>query len=344
MRDKRLVYGLLFASVAALVLTGTAWLMHSSPKEAPVMPSASAAVQSSGTVDANPFGKGEYMPPAASHAQSAAAGIRVFGVDEQGNLVLDADTRVRLDVLLAQLPKNATGHELQAIEESAVAGLPRHAAQQASRILDTYIRYLGAETELNALLAMESAASPDEMFNKLIALRRQHLGAQVADALFAAQETQDRHGIQIALMDADPKLSAQEKLARIEALQRALPDGAAALASDLDASRSALMMEQGVAALRQQGASEAQVQQLRERHVGAEAAKSIVEMEVQKMDWERRQQEFTQQKNAIARMDLSERQKLERMEALLSQLYSEEEIPVARAFDQMQVRSQALQN
>lgn len=344
MNDNRVSTGFLLATLIALMVTGAVWLLHSAPEEAPVVQSGPIGTQRSGTVDASPFAKGEYMPPSASHAPSAAEGTGVFRIDNKGNLVLDADTRIRLDILVSELPKNATGHELQAIEAAAVGGLPKQAAQQASHILDTYIRYLRAETELNTGLANENASSPEKMFNKVIALRRQHLGAQVADALFAAQESQDRYGIQIAMMEMDPKLTVQDKLARIEALQRALPDGATVLSSDLDASRSALMMEQGVAALRQQGASETQVQHLRERHVGAEAAKSIGEMEVQKMDWERRQQEFTQQKNAIAQMGLTEQQKRERVEMVLSQLYSEEELPAARAFNQLQARSQALHN
>jgi lipase chaperone LimK len=176
------------------------------------------------------------------------------------------------------------------------------------------------------------------MLNKLVVLRRQHLGAEVANALFAAQEAQDRFGIQIAGIDADQKLTAQEKLARLDVLQRSLPKDVPGLHAELDASRSALMMEQGVAALRQQGAPEAQVRQLRERHVGAEAAQNIGAMEVQKIDWEHRQQVFSQQKNAVAQMNLSEQQKQEKIEALLRQLYAEEEIPIARAFNQLPTR------
>lgn len=344
MSDKRLLIGLVFVSVTALMVTGSVWLMQATPGEAPVLQPGPAATHRSGTVEANPFAKGEYMPPSASKAPSGAEGTGVFRIDENGNLVLDGDTRIRLDILVSALPKNATSHELQAIEASAVAGLPKQAAQQALRVLNTYIRYLSAETELNAGLANGNASSPEEMFNKVIALRRQHLGAQVADALFAAQETHDRYGIQIAMMEMDQKLTAQDKLARIEALQRALPASAVALNSDLDASRSALAMEQGVATLRQQGASEVQVLQLRERHVGAEAAKNIGEMEAQKMDWERKQQAFLREKNAIAQMSLTEQQKRERMEMVLSQLYSDEELPAARASNQVRAGSQTLQN
>jgi lipase chaperone LimK len=176
---------------------------------------------------------------------------------------------------------------------------------------------------------------PEELFNKFVALRRQHLGSQVADAFFSSQEMQERVGIQLAVMDANPKLTAQDKIALIDALKRAIPDNAPALHAELDTARSALTMEQGVEALRQKGASEAEVRQMRERHVGAEGAESISEMEAQKIDWDRKQQAFAQQKDAIARMNLTEQQKQEKIEALLSRIYAEEEIPIARAFHQL---------
>jgi lipase chaperone LimK len=337
MNSTRLLLGFMIGTVAALIGTGAAWLMHSPPHEVPVLQSLPTTVERSGTIDANPFGKGEYSLPVTPNVQDLAHGTGVFRINAKGDLVLDYDTKVRLDILIADLPQNATRYETQAVEASAVAGLPQHAVQKALGVVDGYVRYLKAEAQLNQGFANGSAVQPEEMLNQVVALRRQHLGAQVADAFFSTQEAQDRIGIQIALMDADPKLTAQEKLARLDALQRTLPDNAPALRAELDTSRSALTMEQGVTSLRQQGATEAQILQLRERHVGAEAAQEISDMEVQKIDWERRQQTFSQQKNAITQMSISEQQKQERIEALLSQTYSEEEIPVARAYHQLQV-------
>lgn len=338
MNHNRLLSGVLIVMTAVLTVTGTVWLMHSSPQEKSAQVSMPLVAERSGTIDANPFGTGEFAGPVPPPVQTADAGTGIFRADEKGELILDHGTKIRLDILLAELPANPTRNELQTIETSAVAGLPQQAAQKALRIVDGYARYLKAERELNAGLSGESTAQPQDMFNKFVALRRQHLGAQVADAFFAAQEIEERVGIQIAVLDADPKLTAQEKLARLDELKRGLPQTAPGLHADLDASRAALTMEQDVAALRQQGAPEEQVHQLRERHVGPEAAQSIGEMEVQKNDWEHRQQTFSQQKNAISQLNLTAQQKQERIEALLSQIYTEEEIPSARAYHQLQIR------
>lgn len=277
------------------------------------------------------------MAPAAEPPPASMASTNTtFRIDGKGELVLDADTRLKLEMLAANLPASPTRHELQTIEATALAGLPQQAAQKASRILDAYIRYAKAEAELNAGFAEGAAVPPQVMLDKLVELRRQHLGTQVADALFGAQEMRERYGMQLALLESDPKLNAQQKLERIEALQRALPDDAADLKADLEGSRSALMMDQEIARMRQQGASDEQIRQVREQHVGPDAARELEEMEQHKFDWERRQQAFAQQRTMIAQMLISEQQKQERVEALLRQFYSEDEIPAARAYHQGQ--------
>jgi lipase chaperone LimK len=334
MIKNRLLFGFALAA-AVFVSCGAVWIIHAPSGLAPAAVLAPGAAPGSGTVDANPFAKGEYMAQPAAQAPSANTGTGVFKLDDKGRLALDADTRIRLEMLVSALPANATMHELQEAELAAVEGLPQPAAKEAVHILRAYVGYTRADAALNAEFAAAAGITPEAMLDKVIALRRQHLGTETADALFAEQERHDRYGIRIAMLEADPKLTAQEKLTRMEALQRTLPGDAAAIGAEIDASRSALLMEQEVAALRQQGATEAQVRQLRERQVGPEAAESIVEMEEQKMDWERRQQAFQQQKNAIVQMRLGEQQERDRIEMLLSQLYSEEERHAARAFHQL---------
>lgn len=333
MKDKRLISRLLIAAFVALIAAAAAYRMLSSPKEEPASSSASAIVEPSGPLwGDNPFAKGESRSPLPSYAQSVTANTGVFTVNEKGELILDSSTKVRLDILVTGLPQNPTGHELEAAKTSAIAGLLQNTAQKAVLILDNYLRYSKAEAELNTGFANENGAPPEKMLDQLIALRRQQLGAQVADALFAVQEAQDRYGIQVAALEADQKLTPRERIARIDALQRALPKADANFDPELVVSRSALMMEERVAALRRQGASEALIRQLREKQLGAEGAESIGEMEQQKRRWESRQQEFVQRKNVIAQMNLSEPQKQERIEELLHQLYTEEEVPAARAF------------
>lgn len=353
MKEHRLPSGMLVAGATVVIAAATAyWVLMPMHEEAPAPPtSPTSAPHLSGAMSASPFGRGEPMAQMAQAAAPAAqehavaepdAGTGVFRMDGKGGLLLDDATRIRLDILLSNLPKNATQHELRTVEAEAVAGLPVTVVPKALHILHAYLAYSAAEAALTASDAGGTnatdgtATTPAQMLDRLGALRRQHLGSEIAAALFGAQEMQERYGLQLAALDADTALTAQQKLARIDAMQQALPEGAAELHANLDASRAALALEQQVAALRSQGASEAQVQQLREQHLGPEGASSIGEMETHKADWERRQQAFVQQLSQIAQMNLSAQQKQDRVEALLRTLYSEEELPAARAYHQRQ--------
>lgn len=333
MSGNRVLQILLAATIAVVTVAVTVVLMQRSSEVAPIPVIETVRYGKIGTVDASPFGNGQSMGAAPLPAQAASDGNPVFRVDEQGALLLDHDTKVRLDILMANLPENATAYELQTLQSGVVAALPQPAKQQALNLLETYARYLAAEARLNVVHMSELAMKPEDMFNKLIGLRRQHLGTHIADALFGTQEIQDRYGVQVAMVEADPALSAQEKIVRLDALESALPRSAG-FNADLHTSRSALEMERNVAALRQQGASEQQVKQLRERHVGPEGAEAIGELESHKLEWEMRQQAFAQQRNLIAQMNLTDQQKQERIEALLRQIYPEEQIPAARALHQ----------
>lgn len=337
MINRYLFHGLLIAT-AGLTVSVTSWLMQPPPQAESGRNAADGIAPHSGTVNANPFAKGEFVSPDRLPAQSPAANSNTFSVDQDGELVLDDGTRARLDMLVSGLPENATRHELQIVEASAIIGLPQQAVQKALRILNGYIQYYRAEAALSAGFSNQNGAGPEEMFAKIVALRRQHLGTDSADALFGAQEMLDRYGIQLALINADQELTVQQKLTRIDQLQGALPENAFAMNADIDESRSALVMEQSVSALRQQGASDDQVREFREQQLGAEAARNIGEMESQKTDWERRRQLFMHQHDLISRMNIDEPQKHQRVEALLSQLYSEQEISAARLYLQVQSR------
>lgn len=333
MRQHRLWLLLLAAAASA-----AAYVMQPPSPQEPVRLAAGDAPKTSGTLYANPFSKGAHAAPLPPDEQPAPAGNTVFSVGNNGELILDVDTRSRLDILVGALPAAPTTYEIRAVETSALARLPPQAMQKASRLLDGYIRYLKAEADLQAGFASEGGGDTEQMLDKLAALRRQYLGTEAANAFFGEHEAQERYHTQLVRLEADGRLTAREKLARIEAMQRELPGTAAGLHGDLDTARATWTMEQGVSELRQQGASEDQVRQLRAQYVGADGAKNISEMEGQKLEWEQRQLAFSQQQEAIVRMNLSEQQKQERMEALLSQIYTAEEIPAARAFHQLQAR------
>jgi lipase chaperone LimK len=333
----------IIAAVAFLVtsLIYSIWPSHSQPEQH-ALPTASPS-PFFGTLAANPFGRGEAVTsePAASPSlpPPAARGNGTFQIDEKGELVLDGETQSRLNVFVSNLPGNTTLHDLQVIEAQALAGLPQPSLTTARAVLQNYLRYTGAEKELNAMTAAGPVTSPEEILDSLIELRRQYLGTNVANALFGSQERQERLGIQLAMLDAAPNLTAKDKLARLDALQAAAPDAGEDMRSEIDAARASLLVEQQASMLRARGASEAEMRQFREQQFGTAGTQSFDEMESHKQEWERRSQAFLQQKNALAQLPIGAQQKQDRIEALLGQFYSAEEMPVARSIHGLPARN-----
>lgn len=335
MRGPKVIMYPIYRFAAPLVIGGAAYLMYPSPA---VQPPAGIAASPSGT--AAPYAGPSFALPTADAYPPLppAAPVRppVFALDGNGELVLDASTAIRLDLLLADLPAQPTMPEMQQIEERAKEGLPQEAARKALRVLDDYLAYRRAESELEAQARSGAPLAAQAMLDKLAALRREHFGAQVAHALFAAAEAQARFGIQATYIEADPALSRQEKTQRIAALRQALPPHVALP----DDAHDELVhdVEDRVAALRRQGVPETDIWQLREQGLGPESAQAITEMEAQQLEWEQRYRTYLLQKNAILSSAESAAQKQERIDALLRQHYSEQEIAIARAYDASSMR------
>ncbi len=285
---------------------------------------------------------GIFAAPASSRNAVAAAPMvepqpALFEVDGKGDLILDAGTLPKLDILLGSLPPNPGRIELQRIEEAAQAGLPAAAQAKALRVLHGYIAYRKAEDQLGGgepeagSDPLKAAVKPEQMLEQVIALRRQHLGKEAADALFATLEAQARLDLDIARIEADPALAAREKSVRIAALRKAAPPEIAHHGTEPPEGEN---LEDKVALLRQTGGAEADVQRLRQQYLGEEGARAVGEMEGQKNEWERRYRAYAQQKSTMLAGATSERQKQQGIEALLRQHYTEEEIETARAYDQ----------
>jgi lipase chaperone LimK len=264
----------------------------------------------------------------------------VFELAPDGMLQVDAMTPVRLEVLMSGLPESATWHDRHRLKELVKAGLPLHVQAHAAQILDAYADYREAEKNLEAQALSTGAVIPERMQEQLVALRRKHLGEQLAGAMFATQEAQERFGIEAARIDADPILSASEKSARIDALQRVMSAEAAAHLQDRPDSglQAVYALDAQVTALRQNGASETEVWKLRQETLGTEDAQAVTEMETQKLRWASRYMAFADQKRIALSAGLSADQIRATTEALLRQHYAEQELDTARAYDMGMLR------
>jgi lipase chaperone LimK len=270
-------------------------------------------------------------PTHGSNPFDQAARLLELGVS--GDLSIDTHTRGALDVLLASLGSPPAPVELQVLEDALRRAMPGEAATQAMALVRRYVNYTSAAAADSA--TQQAPSTPDELkalLDKTIALRRKHFDADTAQALFGAEEAQTRHALAVQAIEADPQLSQADKAARIKTLRDQLPPQVAS--HEAPTSLAMSEMDAKVDTLRQQGAPAAQIEQVRQRYIGAEAARSLGEMEAERARWESRYQAFLQQKKALRATGAADMNA--QLEALLRQHYSDEELLAARAYDRAQ--------
>lgn len=273
---------------------------------------------------------------AASAPTTVEDAARLLELGASGDLTVDMNTRAALDVLLGSLGPDATPADFQRLEEALRRSMPGEAATQAIALVKRYDAYHRAADAQSA--EQQAPGTPEELkalLDKTIALRRQHFDEATARALFGAEEELTRLDMAMNAVQADPKLSTQEKAAQIAALREHTPRDLPGLQAAVSAPLSE--MDTQIAALRQQGATPAQVEQVRQRYLGTETAKAMTEMEAQREAWESRYRAYAQQKQAItaaAGPDMAAQ-----MEAALRQHFKEEELAAARAYDRNRTAS-----
>lgn len=255
---------------------------------------------------------------------------RLLELGVAGDLSVDAHTRGALDVLLASLGNPPTATELQGLEDALRRAMPGEAATQAMALVRRYADYTSAAAAVST--AQQAPATLDELkalLDKTVALRRKHFDADTAQALFGAEEALTRHALAVQAIEADPQLSYAEKTARIKTLRDQLPPEAAS--QEAPETLALSEMDNKVNALRQQGATAAQIEQVRQHYLGPDAAQSLGEMDAERARWESRYQAFLQQKKALGAAGATDMNT--QVEALLRQHYSDEELLAAKAYD-----------
>lgn len=266
----------------------------------------------------------------AAHTDPFGRAARLLELGVAGDLQVDENTRGALDVLLASLSTPPTPAELDQLEAALRRAMPGEAATQAIALVRRYASYTqAAAADSSAQQPPTTLGELNALLDKTIALRRKHFDAETAQALFGSEEAQTRHVLALQAIEADTQLSAADKAARVKALRAQMPPQAAAQEPPPTLAMSE--MEDKITALRRQGASAAQIEQVRQRYLGNEAAQAMGEMELQRERWESRYQAFVQQKKALGASGATDM--TAQVEALLRQHYSEEELAAAKAYD-----------
>jgi lipase chaperone LimK len=263
-RQSRAALWWVFAVAALALCCGAAYVWFAAAP-VPARGAASGAAQPAAAPQAGPgsAGPGVSLADLGSTRLDAA---RLFELGFAGGLVIDQDTRVALEILMADMADPPTAQDMQRIEDALRQGLPAREAAQAVGLLRSYRSYVGdIEQQISPRGIPANVQEMNALFNDMAAVRLRHFDPATADALFGAHEAYARYSMEASFIEQDPSLDGPARQERLDRLREQLPPEVKALVPSL--SPEMAQLEQDIAQARRDGATEAQVEVLRQQRL-----------------------------------------------------------------------------
>lgn len=229
--------------------------------------------------------------------ESTVEGLDVDGgirLDHNGNLVLDRHLRRFLDFFIgltqSREDEPALKRRIQAL--MVREGVPEAVREQVQGILADYLDYREAAEQL----ASQEEQDLEQAFDRLYSLRRDWLGPDVARGFFAEDEARIQRALDRHRIMSDKHLSEQERERALLQLEQSLPESSR---ERLQQSRRLHEVSQRVAEMRQQGAGEEAIRQLRARELGPEAAERLARVDARRQQWQQKLSRYQAQREQI---------------------------------------------
>jgi len=257
-------------------------------------------------------------------------------LDNVGALILDEQALASLNLVVSRLPGNLTPQDIQKIQNLIKQAQPGEAGEQVAQVLGDYYAFKQAEKEwLKSGVASNSLQGAIDQLEKITAMRQDYLGQAVADKLFLGQQQKASLSLQKMAIQQGTELSAQQKDSELALLN--MSNGSTSPDLNETANQQVQQLSSDVESMRLAGATHSDIHAMRVDVLGEQAASQVVAMEQQQQQWENRYQSYIQEKQPILDSALSETDKQQQIEALLSVHYSSDELAGARAYDAQQV-------
>ncbi|MDX1756084.1 MAG: lipase secretion chaperone [Marinobacter sp.] len=277
----------------------------------------------------------ETLPPLPSHLANAHPDLQLQ-VNAKGALIPTPDLRRLFDFFLSGLTDEPLERVLHRIEQALTGQLadsPR-ALAEARNLLTRYVDYrLG----LDDLESASAAVRTSDGFNlealrsrhqQLQALRATHFSAEETEVFFALDQVQDQYMLDYLSVQQNPALSEPERAQALTALEHSLPDEVRQLRQRV--TRNADLYEQ-TRKMQQQGASGAELYQVRAQALGDEAAANLAELDQQRAQWQQRLDAFAVEQERIRQSEMSPGAQRAAIEQLISSEFSGTEALRVRA-------------
>jgi lipase chaperone LimK len=202
-----------------------------------------------------------------------------LAVDASGRLVVDENVRRFFDHFLTALGEESLDEIRQRIEAEIARRLPPGAAEQARDLLRRYLAF-------RAAVARRDDARGDlaERVAQIRAIRRAEMGEPAATQLFASQDALTDVELERRKIMAE-NLGDDERARRLADAESRLPESLRVVREQALAPVVAMQHEE---ALRQSGASAADITAYRTQAFGPEAAQRLAALDEQRTRWQAR--------------------------------------------------------
>ena len=322
----------LILAVPLLIGAGVAVTLYLNPVEPQVVPAtAPQATAQSGPPPAKPQpARIDPGPPAPGSNTSALprsfAGTDVdgqFRLDEAGNLIVSMDIRRVFDYFLSAYGEESIRTSIERLQAYIRSQLDEPAEGQALALLEQYLDYKRQLIELERNLPqMADLGAMRQRELAVQELRARIFSAEAHQAFFAQEEAYNLFTLQRLAIRHDPALSDRQKAEAVDQLRAGLPEEL----QEMVAPQLQAELRQQTAALQAQGASPAQIQQLRLQLVGAEATARLEALDQRRQQWQARLGDYRREKARItANRGLSEEDRQAAIASLAAQRFDERE-------------------
>lgn len=301
-------------------------------------PAAASATASEPPLAATPAPGPPRAEAPAEPLPGSLAGTQVDGdlrVDAQGRFVPGPEALLLFDYFLS-----ATGEEPdERIRARIVAEIRQRlapaAAREAEALLDRYDAYRAAAADLFA--DTELARADDERrFQRIRELRREVFGAELAAALFDADEEVTRIDLERRRVATQPGLDPAARARRLADLEEQLPESVRAARREAMA---ALELRAAEESLRAAGAGPGAIAAERERRVGREAADRLAALDERRAAWNERAGAYRRERDALRARGLSDEAYAEALEALRAARFTAPERLRIEALDRIEAET-----
>lgn len=265
-------------------------------------------------------------PAATTELPASVRGTDVDGhleVDAQGNLVITAHIRHTFDYFLSLIGEESAVTSRQRIRDYLAQQLTQPALDQALTLLNNYLEYQQQVAELeNHFPASESLSDLLDREQAVQQLRASLFSREAHAAFFEGEELYNNFTLERLAIQQDDFINEQQKALAIEDLRESLPEEM----QQLLVPQIQHELREQTLALREAGADEAAIRELRLGLLGPAATERFEELDQRRADWQRRVDAFNQERDSIlAEPGLAENDRRAAVTALLQEQFTEAE-------------------